>query len=348
MSSSGTAGDSVRPAAEAPLHLGDLRPEPAAGRTGGASAELLVVADVDGEPARTVQPPLDPAATRRCRATSAAAGLRAAPSRRRWRTGRRRSATAWPTVVSVPVGARVPTVLTPPGGPAAARRSARRRRRGRAAPHRRRRGRTAGARGRSRRRPTGRPVRPITRPMAPLRVNSAAAADRRMQPHPHALHAEQPAAARLADDLAALDGVEGEDLLDEHRLPGAQRQECGVVVLGVGGRHVDDVDVGIGDQVGVAAVRARSIEAAGERGGAVGVARADGVHGAAVGTGQVGAEGRRDRTRAEDAPAQRADRAPWTTRRRTARTAARSRAACPARCRRPTRSGPGRRRCCRT
>ena len=60
--------------------------------------------------------------------------------------------------------------------------------------------------------------------------------------------------------LPRLCGVEGERLLAQHVLAGAERVDRHLVVVAVGGGDVDDVDVRIGVQVGVGAVRGRDRE----------------------------------------------------------------------------------------
>ncbi len=127
--------------------------------------------------------------------------------------------------------------------------------------------------------------------------------DGRVEPGPHALQAEQAALGRRVRDLATLPSVEGERLLDQHRLAGVQGEERRVPVLRVRGRDVHDVDPGVRDELVVGAVRGRCTQAVGQRPGPAQVTRGDRVNRAAPGGGDVRADRGRDTPGAEDAPA---------------------------------------------
>lgn len=71
---------------------------------------------------------------------------------------------------------------------------------------------------------------------------------------PHRLHQEQSLLLRDARKDPRLLGVDGERLLTHHVLPRIERLEGVGKVVRVGGGDVDDVDVGVGDEVGVGAV----------------------------------------------------------------------------------------------
>ena len=78
--------------------------------------------------------------------------------------------------------------------------------------------------------------------------------DVREEAGPHRLHAEDAGLARRGDDLSRLVGGGREGLLDEDVLAGADRQQRVLEVLAVRAGHVDRVDIGVGDEVGIAAV----------------------------------------------------------------------------------------------
>ena len=114
--------------------------------------------------------------------------------------------------------------------------------------------------------------------------------------------ASSPRSAAASRTAAASVGVQREGLLDEHVLAGLERQQ------GVGGVHrmgrgdVDDVDVGIGDEVLVRAVGAGDVEVGGERLGGLAAARSHGGDVEPRGA-EVGGERPCDAPGTEDAPA---------------------------------------------
>ena len=67
--------------------------------------------------------------------------------------------------------------------------------------------------------------------------------DGRLEARPHGLHAEHPGGAGGGDHLLGPGQRGREGLLDQQRRPGLDGGEGEVVVLGVRGREVDDVDV---------------------------------------------------------------------------------------------------------
>ena len=73
---------------------------------------------------------------------------------------------------------------------------------------------------------------------------------------PHGLHAEDPGVAGRVPDRARLRGVEPHGLLDEDVLPGGDGEQGVGEVVVVRRRDVDDVDVRVGDEGLVGAVRA--------------------------------------------------------------------------------------------
>ena len=125
----------------------------------------------------------------------------------------------------------------------------------------------------------------------------------RKEPAPDRLHQEQPPAPRLLRHPRRLPGVERERLLAQDVLPGPEGVEGVLLVAGVGGGDVDDVDVGIGRQRVVVAVAGRNGEAVAEGLGPFGRTRGHGDDGAPVDQlhrfGETGGDG----ARADDAPA---------------------------------------------
>ena len=121
--------------------------------------------------------------------------------------------------------------------------------------------------------------------------------------HPHGFHAEQPAPLGFGQHRAALRCGQREGFLDQARFAGAQRQQPVLQMLGVGGGDVDDVHLGVGQQLVVGAVGAGGAEPVAQLGRPLGRSGADGVHGVAGRGGDVPADGRRDPARAQDAPA---------------------------------------------
>ena len=66
----------------------------------------------------------------------------------------------------------------------------------------------------------------------------------RQEPAPHAFEQEKVLRPGEFDQVAGLGGVAGEGLLDQDRLAGFEDEPGLVVVLGVRGGDVDDVDPG--------------------------------------------------------------------------------------------------------
>ena len=83
---------------------------------------------------------------------------------------------------------------------------------------------------------------------------------RRDEPGPHRFHQEAVVAARGIDHLTRLGGVEREGLLAQHVFAGIERGDRHGMVVAVRRGDVDDVDVGIGEQRLVGAVRVRDLE----------------------------------------------------------------------------------------
>ena len=88
--------------------------------------------------------------------------------------------------------------------------------------------------------------------------------DRRDEPGPHRLHQEPIVATSGFDHLPSLGGIDGERLLAQHVLARIEGSDRHRVVMTVRRRDVDDVDVVIGPQRVVTAVRTRNPEALGE------------------------------------------------------------------------------------
>ena len=101
----------------------------------------------------------------------------------------------------------------------------------------------------------------------------------RQEAGPHRLHHEHARCPGRVEDLRGLGCVDGERLLDQDVLAGGDGQQGVVEVLGVRGGDVDDLDVRIGDERLVAAVRAGDAVAGGELVGAFLGARPDRDHG---------------------------------------------------------------------
>jgi hypothetical protein len=78
--------------------------------------------------------------------------------------------------------------------------------------------------------------------------------DRRLEAGPHRLHDEDPGLAGEVDDLLRAGGGRGERLLHQQRLARPQRRERECVVLGVRSGEVQDVDVRVGQDLGVGPV----------------------------------------------------------------------------------------------
>ena len=97
----------------------------------------------------------------------------------------------------------------------------------------------------------------------------------RDEARPHRLHQEQLARARRGDHLLGLAGVEGERLFAQHRLARLQGEQGVLAVERVRTADVDDVDAGVGDELGVRAVAPRNFEAVAEGVGGVEGAGAD-------------------------------------------------------------------------
>ena len=97
----------------------------------------------------------------------------------------------------------------------------------------------------------------------------------RDEARPHRLHQEQLSRARRGDHLLGLAGVEGERLFAQHRLARLQGEQGVLAVERVRTGDVDDVDVGVGDELGVRAVAPRDPEAVSEGVGRVEGAGAD-------------------------------------------------------------------------
>ena len=88
--------------------------------------------------------------------------------------------------------------------------------------------------------------------------------DGRLEAGPHRLHHEDAGAARQVDHLGGAGRGRGERLLHQQGLARAQGGDRDRVVLGVGRRDVEDVDVRVGQDLGVGAVR-RARSRAGRR-----------------------------------------------------------------------------------
>ena len=97
----------------------------------------------------------------------------------------------------------------------------------------------------------------------------------RDEARPHRLHQEQLPRARRRDHLLGLAGVEGERLFAKHRFARLQGEQGVIAVERVRTGDVDDVDAGVGDELGVRTVAARNFEAVAEGFGGVEGAGAD-------------------------------------------------------------------------
>ena len=143
-----------------------------------------------------------------------------------------------------------------------------------------------------------------TSPSAPCGDEFADADHVREVARPHRLHREQPAFGRRHRGRAAASARgERERLLDEDVLAVLEREDRVLGVQRMRGRDVDDVDVRVGDEVFVRAVRARDAELGREGSPRLGAARADGGDVEARGA-KIAGEGVGDAARGEDAPAQ--------------------------------------------
>ncbi len=71
----------------------------------------------------------------------------------------------------------------------------------------------------------------------------------RQVPGPHGLHGEQSPLGRDVAHPGGLGGVQGEGLLDEHVLAGLEGEDRVLGVQRMRRRDVDDVDVGVGDEL---------------------------------------------------------------------------------------------------
>jgi hypothetical protein len=97
-----------------------------------------------------------------------------------------------------------------------------------------------------------------------------------LEARPHRLHDEPAGGPGEIDDLGGSLRGRGERLLDQECLARPQPGHRHGVVLGMRGRDVEDVDVGVGDELGVGAVGALQSVPPGEVGRAVGRPGADG------------------------------------------------------------------------
>jgi len=132
--------------------------------------------------------------------------------------------------------------------------------------------------------------------------NVAGVPDQRIEAHPDGLHAEQLPPPGLGNHLAGLAGVQGERLLEQDRLARAEGQQRVLVVLTVGRGDVDDVEVRVGDQLGVGAVGAVRAEAVGQRGRPFAASRAHRHDLVVRRLGDLGTHHAGDAPGAEDAP----------------------------------------------
>lgn len=71
---------------------------------------------------------------------------------------------------------------------------------------------------------------------------------------PHSLHEEEILLASSLEQNGGLGSIDGQGLLTQDVLAGFQGQHGILEVVGVWGRDVDDVDVGVGDELIVGAV----------------------------------------------------------------------------------------------
>ena len=88
----------------------------------------------------------------------------------------------------------------------------------------------------------------------------------RNEPGPHRLHQKAMVTTRCSDHFGGLRRVDGEGLLTEHVLPGVKRGNGHVAMVAVGRGDVDDVDIRICEQFGVAAVSVGDSKLVGECG----------------------------------------------------------------------------------
>ena len=129
-------------------------------------------------------------------------------------------------------------------------------------------------------------------------------ADDRVARAPHRLHEEDVVLAGQPHHLLRVAGVEGQRLLAHHVLAGLDRHPGVLEVQGVGGGDVDDLDVGVGDQVGVRRVGAGTGRVLGHEGlGRLQAARADGDQARGRDQGEVGGHGACDLAGGQEAPA---------------------------------------------
>ncbi len=124
-------------------------------------------------------------------------------------------------------------------------------------------------------------------------------------PHPHGFHEEQALAARCCNELGGVGRVEGQRLLAEHGLAGVEAHQHVVTVHRVRRRDVDDVDVGVRDELLVAAVRAGHAVFVREALRGLQLPRPDSGEFSARRTAKVGGEGRGDVAGGQQAPSDR-------------------------------------------
>lgn len=90
---------------------------------------------------------------------------------------------------------------------------------------------------------------------------------------PHSLHQEQVLLLGLGDELLGLRGSDGEGFLAQHVLASLEGEHGVLEVVAVGSSNVDNVDVGVRDELSIGAVRlgrGRTVDVLDKIGGALG------------------------------------------------------------------------------
>jgi hypothetical protein len=138
--------------------------------------------------------------------------------------------------------------------------------------------------------------------------------DGRLEPGPHRLHDEDAGRAGERDHLRRAGRRGGERLLHQQRLAGPERSQREGVVLGMRCRDVEDVDLGVGEDLGVGPVRPLDAVAGREGSRAVGGSGGHGRHPGALDQGEVADHRLGDAPRSHDAPANVLDHRPNASR----------------------------------